>query len=153
MDGNIVPQVNRYPGNKYKSFRSLAEAQEWIGIPRPSAPSSRSRDKSSTGLPASSTMPLDTDDGHTPRCCRTLSAQRTPSGRGRGRETTGTRRVGGYTIPGTNARPEYGKVRWECILHGVRWYVSTVIPESIRCLTSHRYGQVGAVKADHKLGS
>jgi hypothetical protein len=66
MNSNIVPQVNRYPGNKYKSFRSLAEAQEWIGIPRPSAPSSRSRDKSSTGLPASSTMPLDTDDGHIP---------------------------------------------------------------------------------------
>lgn len=30
-------KVQRYPGNKYKSFYSLAEAQEWINPPDPSA--------------------------------------------------------------------------------------------------------------------
>ena len=38
MDDNVVRQVKRYPGNRYKSFRSLAEAQEWIGTPGPSPP-------------------------------------------------------------------------------------------------------------------
>ena len=33
MGDNVARQVNRYPGNKYKAFRSLAEAQEWIKPP------------------------------------------------------------------------------------------------------------------------
>ena len=36
MDANVVRQVSRYPGNRYKSFHSLAEAQDWIKTPGPS---------------------------------------------------------------------------------------------------------------------
>lgn len=33
VDGNSLKQVKRYPGNKYRSFYSLGEAQEWIKPP------------------------------------------------------------------------------------------------------------------------
>lgn len=38
VDDNTAWQVQRYPGNKYKSFLSLVEAQEWIKPPTSSTP-------------------------------------------------------------------------------------------------------------------
>lgn len=50
MDGNVAWQVKRYPGNKHKSFYSLAEAQEWIKPPGPSPPNLPIGIEGSTGL-------------------------------------------------------------------------------------------------------
>ena len=56
MCDNVARQVNRYPGNRYKAFRSLAEAQEWIKPPSPGTPNPRVRVKYSTS-PLASILP------------------------------------------------------------------------------------------------
>lgn len=59
VDSNTLWQVKRYPGNTYKSFRSLAEAQEWIKTPgtRTPTPSPPIGVGSSAGLLASFLLP------------------------------------------------------------------------------------------------
>ena len=65
MNDNTARQVKRYPGNKYKSFRSLAEAQEWIKPPRPGTPSPHIRVRYLMG-PLEPIIPPDHDDRPVP---------------------------------------------------------------------------------------
>lgn len=64
MDDNPVRQVKRYPNNKFKSFRSLAEAQEWLNAPESTKPNPPIGVKGSVGSLASLLIP-DPDDSLT----------------------------------------------------------------------------------------
>lgn len=57
MDDDTVRQVKRYPNNKFKSFRSLAEAQEWLKASDSSKPSPPIGVKGSVGSLASLLIP------------------------------------------------------------------------------------------------
>ena len=88
MNGNVAKQVKRYPGNKYKSFRSLAEAQEWIGTPSTGTPNPHIQAEFSTGLLAP-ILPPDPGSSHIPTASKPAAPSEPPSGQAEAPPVTG----------------------------------------------------------------